>query len=158
MRTYKQAVTKLRPYLEEHKMRPSAVRDKVLEQICQMPQPFNAEQLVEACAPEFISVATIYNALNLFVDAQILHAIQRQRGRAAVEYELTTNGSNHAQIKCLKCGRVVDIHDKAITRLVMDRTYSNFMPHNYTLVVYGECKVCRTKRKKKKITTDQIEK
>ena len=93
------------------------------------------------------------NALNLFVMARILHANTRQRGRAATEYELITDRTSRMQIICTKCGRVSNITDKAMVRLVAEKKYSNFEWHHFSLFVYGECKVCRQKRQPK--TTKQ---
>lgn len=149
LRVYKQVMTKLKPYFAEHEMRPSSVRNMVLEQMCRLVQPFSAEQLVKACKAEHISVGTVYNTLNMLIDAHILHSIQRERGKISTEYEFV--GPNiRMQMMCSKCGRVAEIHDKAITRLIQDRTYTNFIPRNYTLTIYGECKLCRRKVSRKK--------
>lgn len=146
-RTYKAATERLNAYLREHGLRVSRVREMVLQQVCQLPQPFTAAQLEEACQAERISTGTVYNCLDLFIMAQILHAIKRQRGKAVMEYELIGSGVVRMEVICRKCGRVTEIHDKAITRLVQERKYSNFTPQQYSLFVYGECKVCRRLRK-----------
>ncbi len=146
---YKMAQERLNDYVRKNDMRPSSVRNKVLELLTYMDQPFLAEQLVQACQKERISVATVYNALNLFVLARILHANERQRGRASTEYELITGKTSRMQIICTKCGRMSDITDKAMVRLVAEKKYSNFDWHHFSLFVYGECKVCRQKRTKK---------
>ena len=144
-----QAFKLLSAYVRQHQMRPSRVRDMVLERACQLQQPFTAEQLVQACADERISVATVYNALDLFILARILHAIDRQRGKAATEYAFIVGKSMRMQILCTKCGRVTDIKDKAIERLIKERKYSNFEMQHFSLFVYGECKVCRKQTKNK---------
>ena len=90
------------------------------------------------------------DSLNTFVDAQIFRATERQRGKAATEYELITGSSNRLQIVCKKCGRVTDITDKAITTLVQDRKYSNFNMQHFSLFIYGECRICRKKKIKTK--------
>ena len=95
-------------------------------------------------------MGTIYNSLNTFVDAQILRATERQRGKAATEYELITGSSNRLQIVCKKCGRVTDITDKAITTLVQNRKYSNFNMQHFSLFSYGEGRVGRKKKIKTK--------
>lgn len=145
------AQERLDGYLNEKGLRPSVVRNYVLEQVCELPQPFTAQQLAEACKAEHISVGTVYNALNVFVAAQILHVIERQRGRAAMEYELVTNGGSHMQYICKNCGRTVEINDKAIARLIKERKYTNFNMQHFTLLVYGECKICRTKTRKEQL-------
>lgn len=146
---YKTAQEQLNEYVRRNEMRPSVVRNKVLELLTSLEQPFLADQLVELCQKERISVATVYNALNLFVMARILHANTRQRGRASTEYELITGKTSRMQIICTKCGRVSDIMDKAMVRLVEEKKYSNFEWQHFSLFVYGECKVCRQKRQTK---------
>lgn len=145
---YNNAVERLNGYLKANEMRPSVVRNAVLEQACYLPQPFTAKQLVEVCKEQRISIGTVYNSLNLFISAQILHATERQRGKTATEYELITGNQHRMQIICQKCGRVSDIQDRAIARLIQERKYSNFTLQHYSLFVYGECKVCRRLKRK----------
>lgn len=145
---YNNAVERLNGYLKANEMRPSVVRNAVLEQACYLLQPFTAKQLVEVCKEQRISIGTVYNSLNIFISAQILHATERQRGKMATEYELITGNQHHMQIICQKCGRVSDIQDRAIARLIQERKYSNFTLQHYSLFVYGECKVCRRLKRK----------
>lgn len=145
-RPYDAAQAALDAYVHEKAMRPSRVRNMVLEAACALPQPFTAAKLVEACKAERISVGTVYNTLNLLILARVVHAIERQRGRAATEYEVTATAQQvHIQMICTRCGREVELHDKAITRLVQERKYSNFNMRSFSLFVYGECKLCRRK-------------
>ena len=143
LRSYRIACTKLNAYKKEHSLRASQVRDLVLEHVCQLPQPFTAEQLQEVCAAEHISKGTVYNALNLFLEAKILHAANRQSGRNLTEYELIASSPIRMQLECLKCGRVVEFRDKAVERLIKERKFSNFTMKHLSLFVYGECKLCR---------------
>jgi Fe2+ or Zn2+ uptake regulation protein len=103
IKSYKSAQERLNRYVRDHEMRPSKVRNMVLEQVLALPQPFTAEQLIETCAADHISVGTVYNALNLFLDAHILHAYKRQEGQRATEYELIAAASNKIQMICKKC-------------------------------------------------------
>ena len=142
-KAYKAAQEKLDRYVRENGMRVSPVRNIVLSLICQLPQPFTAEELKIACEAERISVGTVYNTLNLFISARILHAIERQRGKAATEYELIIGSQARMIVICERCGRQTELHDKAIDRLVRERRYSNFKMQHFSLFVYGECKICR---------------
>lgn len=146
---YNTALERLNQYVLAQNKRPSKVRDQVLEQAFLLPQPFTAEQLEKACQPLRISTGTVYNSLNLFVSAQILHCTTRQRGKAATEYEWMTGSPTRMQVICEKCGRISDFHDKAIDRLIQERRYSNFVLQHYSLYVYGECKVCRGRNRLK---------
>ena len=145
IKSYKSAQERLNRYVRDHEMRPSKVRNMVLEQVLALPQPFTAEQLIETCAAEHISVGTVYNALNLFLDAHILHAYKRQEGQRATEYELIAAASNKIQMICKKCGRVQNVSATGITSAIKDHKFSNFNMQHFTLYVYGDCKICRIK-------------
>ncbi len=141
---YRAAQMQLDEYVLQHKMRHSQVRDMVLEQICALPQPFTAAQLEEVCEAERISKGTVYNVLHLLIKLALVRVYVRGVGQTVTEYELVTEASrSHMQVICRKCGRRAFFYDKAIQRMVEERQYSNFNLHNYTLVVYGECKICR---------------
>lgn len=141
---YHAAQARLDAYVKEHQMRHSQVRNIVLQQVCQLHQPFTAAQLEEVCKEERISTGTIYNVLNLLIEAQLVRIYDRGVGQTVTEYELITEVSrSHMQVICRKCGRRTFFYDKAIQRMVAERQYSNFNLQNYTLVVYGECKICR---------------
>lgn len=142
-KTYDAAQARLNAYIKQEKMRNSPVRKAILEKVCLFKQPFTAEQLIEACAEEFVSDATIYNALNLFVSAQILQAVKRQRGQTAVEYELTFSSHSKMQIICLECGRITNVRDKILEQQIKDYKYYNFTPYRISMVLYGVCKHCR---------------
>lgn len=141
---YQAAQAQLEAYVIKHKMRHSQVRNMVLEQVCQLPQPFTAAQLEEACKAERISTGTVYNVLHLLIEASLVKIYDRGVGQTVTEYELITDASrSHMQVICRKCGRRTFFYDKAIQRMVTERQYSNFNLQNYSLVVYGECKICR---------------
>lgn len=142
-KTYDAAQERLNAYIKEEKLRVSAVRKIILEKVCLFKQPFTAEQLIEACSDEFISDATIYNALNLFVAARILQAVKRQRGKTAVEYELTFSPHSRIQIVCLECGRMTNVRDKILEQQIKEYKYYNFNPNRLSLIIYGVCKHCR---------------
>jgi Fe2+ or Zn2+ uptake regulation protein len=146
-KTYDIALERLNQYLKEQHMRVSKVREMVLEQICLLPQPFTADQLVQACTAERISTGTVYNTLALFVSIRILNAITRQRGKNATEYELITGSKVRMQVICQKCQRVTHFRDPALERLILNRKYTNFNLQYYSLFIYGECKYCRYKKR-----------
>jgi Fe2+ or Zn2+ uptake regulation protein len=149
-KTYDNALAMLHRYMEEHNMRNSPVREMVLNEICQMPQPFTAEHLQQVCSEDHISAGTVYNALRLFLGIGILHAIKRQRGNTSVEYELVCEKRTRMQVICEKCGRITSFHDKAIDTLVQSSRRTNFIMDHFVLTLYGECKKCK---KITKITT-----
>ncbi|MBO7457022.1 MAG: transcriptional repressor [Paludibacteraceae bacterium] len=148
---YKTAKEQLDAYIRDRGMRESSSRNIILGRICQLRQPFTASQLEEYCADAHLSRATFYNALNLFISAQIVKPYDRGYGQTAAEYELNTSVSrSHMQLVCRKCGRTASFYDQVISRMVAEHKYTNFNMQNYTLVVYGECKVCRRMPDKKR--------
>ena len=147
---YRTAKERITAYLLERNMRESVVRDMVLSLICQLPQPFTATSLQEVCVPEHISKATIYNALHVFIEAGVVQKYERRIGQTLTEYELVTKGRSRLQIICCNCGRRAVFNDQAFTRLVLERKYTNFNPQRFSMIVYGECKICRRKRKSRK--------
>ena len=147
IRAFNSARIRLAKYVKTHNMRPSAVRNHVLELACGLNQPFTADQLVTVCRIEKISVGTVYNSLDTFVKAGVFRGTQRQRGHIATEYELISDSGKHMQIICTKCGRVTEFSDVILSKLIKERKYSNFVVHQYSLVIYGECRTCRNKKK-----------
>ena len=147
---YQASLDALNAYLDAHEMRMTTVRQIVLNEICQLPQPFTAEQLEEVCRSERISKGTVYNTLKLLEDAHILHVLERQKGRTVNEYEITRAEANRMQVVCTRCGRVTEFHDKAIARLMLERRFPNFNVRHFTLLAYGECKTCSKLKKRNK--------
>lgn len=145
---YKAVMDTLNAYLLEHEMRMTPVRAIILNELCQLPQPFTESQLEEACRNERISRATIYNTLNLLMKIGALHTLERQRGRTVTEYEITKEEVNRMQIVCTKCGRVTEFHEKAIARLMKEKKFVNFNIRHFRLTVFGECKACVRSRKR----------
>lgn len=146
---YKTALATFSNYLATHEMRMTIVRQMVLNEMCQLPQPFTADQLEAVCRAERISRGTIYNTLSLLLKANVVHATKRQYGRTSVQYEITTGETSHMKVVCRLCGREAEFHDKAIGRLIQERKYYNFQLRSYTLIVYGECKICHWQKRKK---------
>lgn len=141
---YKTAQEQLNGYVRTHDMRDSRVRNMVLESICSLRQPFTEAQLQEECMQKHIARATVYNTLNICLKAKLIRAYERSFGQKVREYELITSPlRTRMQICCRKCGRKAFFADKALMRMVEERTYINFEVQRFTLVVYGECKVCR---------------
>ena len=152
--TYQIAQELLSQYAQAHNIRITQVRLYMLEQVCQLPQPFDAKQLEKVCRPERISRATVYLALDLFVAAQILHTFQRQIGRTVTEYELSLGQTERMEFTCLQCGRTVNFEDLAINRLIREHKYMNFELEHYSLHVYGHCKICRKRAVKHKLQSE----
>lgn len=147
---YKVALEMLNEYIATNKLRKTQERYIILRQICNFPSQFTADQLAVLCAQELtVSRATIYNSLQLFLDCGLIVAHPLYAGSKVTAYELAIAKNSTMHFQCSKCGRVVTFENKAIDNSIKGYKYSNFIPSNYSVYVFGECKICRRKLKNK---------
>ncbi len=146
---FDQAKAVLKEYIHKNGMRQTLERQIVLQYICDYNQAFTAEQIIkDVCEVEHISVATIYNTLDLLVRCGLLTRLPAHIGAAFEEYELVLLHANRLRFVCSNCGRIVEIKDKALEDIIQSKRYTNFNMTAFTLSVYGTCKICRRKPKK----------
>ncbi len=141
---YRRAAERLHAYSEEQGLRRTREREVILSQVCAL-RCFSAEQLQLGLTELTISRATIYNTLTLFEKAGIIHRLSKEFGVRAGQYEVVQAGASSIQIICQRCGRVSDVKDSTINRMMADKRFANFNPTRFSLYVYGTCKVCRRK-------------
>lgn len=138
------ATERLNAYAQEHGLRRTQERETILAQVCAL-QCFSAEQLRMALTELTISRATIYNALTLFEKAGIIHRLDREFGVRAGQYEVVQEGTSNIRVICRRCGRVSEVKDPTINRMLADKRFTNFVPERFSLYIYGACKACRRK-------------
>lgn len=143
---YRSLYEQLCRYMDEHKMRHTAERFSILSAVCTL-QRFTVDDLRYALTGILISRATVYNTLELLEKAGIIRHIEKEYGVRAGQYELTCLKSSSVQIICQRCGRINEIKDSTISRMLADKKFSNFTPERFSLYIYGHCKVCRRKIK-----------
>ncbi|MCR4663940.1 MAG: transcriptional repressor [Paludibacteraceae bacterium] len=146
--TYIQASRQLNRYLAEKGMRTSMERMAVLQLFCSDKKYWTSRELIDEAEKKHICRATVYNALNLLIEAQLIRTRQSAGINQTPIYELTENQHNHIQIICNKCHRQMVLKDTGIARMISDKKYNNFLPKHFELTIYGECKVCRRKQTK----------
>lgn len=140
---------KLHTYLDEHGLRHTPERLTILAKICHL-QRFTIEELRDALTTELtISRATIYNTLSLLENANLVQKLDKEFGVRAAQYELVQASESSVQVVCQRCGRVSVIKDSTISRMLADKRWSNFVPHHFSLYMFGQCKVCRRMINKK---------
>ena len=141
---YRKSYDQLCSYLNEHKLRPTQERLCVLSSICSL-QRFTIDDLRYAISDIHISRATVYNTIDLFEKAGVIRHIEKEYGVRAGQYELTCIRSSTVQIICQLCGRISEVKDSTISRMLEDKRFSNFNQERYSLYIYGKCKKCRKK-------------
>lgn len=141
---YRKAYNQLCAYMDDHRMRYTAERFTILSSICSL-QRFTVDDLRYALTGITISRATVYNTLELLENAGVIRRIEKEYGVRAGQYELAYLQSSSVKIICQKCGRISEIKDSTISRMLADKRFTNFVPEYYSLYIYGHCKVCRRK-------------
>jgi len=144
---YSVALEVLQQCIQERRMRNTVERQRILEQICTYQEPFTAEHLKKSMQANFpISDATVYNTLDFFASAGIIHRMHKQKGNARTFYELLVGHKPTMVFLCTKCGRESKFTDKMFTTCFRQHKFNNFVPTSFSIYVYGTCKYCRRKK------------
>lgn len=141
---YRKSYEQLCSYMDEHNMRHTAERFSILSSACTL-QRFSVDDIRYALTGIIISRATVYNTLELLEKVGIIRRIEKEYGIRGGQYELTCLKSSSVQIICQRCGRMSEVKDTTISRMLADKKFSNFIPERFSLYVYGHCKICRRK-------------
>lgn len=143
---YKPASRRLGQYISAHGMRVSMERQTLLRMFCSGRKKWTVAELIDEAEKEHICRATVYNALRVLTDAEVIRISSPAGAGSKTEYELNETGQNRIRMVCTKCGRQTELKDTGIARMVGEKRYSNFVMNRFDLTVYGECKVCRKKK------------
>jgi Fur family ferric uptake transcriptional regulator len=141
-----QGEQQLRSYLTEHGMKHTPERYSIMATACRL-QHFTIDELRASITELSISRATIYNTLSLLEDARLVQKLDKEFGVRTAQYEWVQDSESTVQIVCTKCGRISPVKDSTISRMLADKRWSNFVPHHFSLYMFGQCKVCRRKVK-----------
>lgn len=144
---FRKAYDTMCAYLDAHHLHHTTERMTILQIACEL-RTFSVEELRKALVEINISRATIYNNLNLLEKAGVLRRLDKEFGVRAGQYELILPHSSTIKIVCQRCGRISEIKDSTIIRMLADKKFSNFVPEYFTLYVHGHCKVCRRQKRK----------
>ncbi len=143
---YIEANRRLNRYLTDKGKRRSMERNTILRLFCGEKKRWSANELVEVAAEQQISRATVYNALQTLVEAQVVRPIYGAYNTRQTIYELNHTQHNQLQIVCTKCHRITEVKDNVLAEMVSKKKYTNFRFSHFVMNIYGECKVCRKKR------------
>lgn len=86
-----------------------------------------------------VSLATVYNALELLVDCGL--ASKYTGGGSSTRYDIRTDAHSHA--RCLRCGAVEDVDAVPDPRWVAQIPAGRFRPTGFRFELLGECAACR---------------
>ena len=139
----------LTAYLESQKLRIIPKRFDILEHICLREKiHFTAEELYHYLQEQNckVSRATVYNTIDLLLDAKLLRKSQFLEGAAV--YEKTLNKKLHHHCICNLCGEIYDLRDDGVIKTaVFTRRIAKFKQQDFSLYIYGICANCEKKTK-----------
>ncbi|MCC8038515.1 MAG: transcriptional repressor [Bacteroidales bacterium] len=140
-------------YLAQHRMRFTPERRELVRMVDRQQGRFTPAQLMEQMQQEGhrVSLATVYNALGLMLKASVVKRHQFSTSNAAYEKVVRHSpSSGRFQLVCNTCGRIREIKDTHVARLLRRQDLGSFHPACYTLHVYGICNSCYRKQRKNK--------
>ena len=136
-------------FLDERRMRKTPERFAILRHIASLQSHFTIESLMNDLDQSsfHVSKATVYNTLQLLVEAQLVrrHAFEGQQ----TQYE-KAGATPHSHLICTHCGKVKEVRDANFIAFMNARKFTAFTADFYTLYVYGKCSTCARKIKKQK--------
>ena len=150
-----QAKSLLTEYLEKRHMRKTPERFEVLRAICQTDDIFSIEQLngkMQMNSTFQVSRPTLFNALETFVDAQLVikHTLQR-----ASLYERNIDKRPRVCLVCNQCGMIKRLEKAEVTRFLRDIKTRQFFVRQPVLYLHGLCRKCEMIRRKEIKTSEK---
>lgn len=135
-------------YLEAKGCRKTPERYAILDKIYSMSHHFDVDSLYNLMAEsEYrVSRATVYNTVDLLIEAGLVR--KHQFGNQPAQFERTYNTANHHHLICMKCGKVQEIKDSDFQEYLANKKLRRFTPAYYALYVYGKCNQCTQAERK----------
>jgi Fur family ferric uptake transcriptional regulator len=133
-------------YLKKHRHRKTPERYAILKRIHLYEGHFNADVLYNSMCENYrVSLATVYNTLELLIDCKLL--VKHQLGGQFAQYEKTYGTSIHHHLVCTHCGRIKEFSDKKIRVAIQSKAFVHFHTSHYSLYLYGLCSKCKSTQK-----------
>ncbi len=131
-------------------------REEILQEILNFQGHFDVEELFLRLQEKKkkISKASIYRSIPLFIEAGLIQEVYRQDGHA--HYELTVNRVPHLHFLCMKCGKVVEVEDPVLEKIIREKEKERgFKLLSHHLESIGICDACQ---REDILTLDKVEK
>lgn len=143
MNTAQQALDILREKFRFDGLRHTAQRDTVVEVFFSASRHITADELLELVhkANPDIGFATVHRNLKLLCKYGLAQEIKVGNGKAM--YEPILGRQHHDHLMCVKCGRIIEVHDEKIEKL-QDKLAAGekFKPLYHRLDIFGVCNKC----------------
>lgn len=137
-------------FLNSRKLRKTYERYTILEMVYDMTDHFYIESLYTALEQSchHVSRATVYNTMQLLIDAGLVR--RHQFGNQPAQYERVTGQriGNHHHLICTECGKIREVKDNELFKRLGQIKYPTFQTEYFALYVYGICSRCHRRLKK----------
>jgi Fur family ferric uptake transcriptional regulator len=143
--TQQEAQNRLSAYLTEKKLRKTEERITILDQICAIDGHFDVNSLLlkMEASKYHVSRATIYNTLEVFVDAGVV--VQHQLHSQSVQYELRKRAETHIHFTCSQCHCLREIKNPPALGEIVAGLKNSFKAEYFSLYIHGLCGRCKNK-------------
>lgn len=146
-------VRKFNEYLDAHGMRRTTERYAILNRILSINEHFTVEELQQMIIGDgfHVSRSTVYNTIELLIDAKMLrrHVFEGMQA----QYERIT--MPHTHLVCTTCGKVKEVKDPNFAAFMNARRFNAFNTDHYSLYVYGTCSTCARKTKRSQASAEE---
>lgn len=139
----KSSIKDISDTLLEKNIRPSHQRIKVMEFLLKNKIHPTVDYIYNELHEEIptLSKTTVYNTLNLFVDANLVKTISIEGNEA--RYDIVTE--DHAHFKCLKCNKIYDF--PIDTDGIVSKELNDFKISEMDVFFKGICAKCSNESK-----------
>jgi Fur family ferric uptake transcriptional regulator len=143
--TRQELQNRLAAYLTAKKLRASAVRCTILDQICAIDGHFDINSLAQKMKASKYRVcrATLYNTLETLVDAGLV--VQHPMNSPSAQYELRKRAETHLHFTCSQCHCLREIKNPTALGEIVAGLKNNFKAEYFSLYIHGLCGRCKNK-------------
>lgn len=127
-------------YIKSKGMRQTHERAIVLERALEQDIHFDVDELYrDIRSTSHVSLATVYNTVDLLCECDILRKHYLQENQAS--YELAED--QHVHLICTKCGKVTQVRSDEISQYLTGVKFGTFHSRFVSANVYGICADCQ---------------
>lgn len=128
--------------LKETGLRATKPRLRILSLLEESTYPLSVADIATILGKPKVDQVTVYRALEIFVQAGLVHHVELHQGRSF--FELATR-EHHHHLVCRSCGRVEDVEDCGMD--VVEKQIAKKAKHfasvsSHALEFFGDCKEC----------------
>lgn len=130
-------------YLSEHGMRKTPERYAILNKIFDIPGHFTIQSLHSELDQSgyHVSRSTLFNTVSLLISAGMVR--RHSFSTDTPHYERIVGMNHHNHLICTGCGKVREVKDTELDKLLQSRRFGKFMPSQIDINIYGLCASCQ---------------